>query len=301
MIVFDSNPCTVRDAPSLCHSSDVKYDSQRRKLALVQRCFKECFRWTKVWCVKLWTQVCLGMPVAWTSVIPILKYHCDGKIPHRFYRPLPSAEWAFVYENCWPVFVLHDFSSEQCQTRGTKVSYGAIWGFPLWWWFYWAARSCLLPWHCHVRFHPFLWEGARKIQGLMKDWTFRMGRICPHSLSRRALTRPDPAKSSRTWSADMLRLWWRNALINFMLCVDFLCMDARIVACQRVVSHASWAESHGHSLQGRSRRGVSCPRSAGPALLRYDQLEQQETWTLKHHGNITAPPRGCDILGKLRR
>lgn len=151
-------------------------------------------------------------------------------------------------------------------------------------------------------FSPLFVRGSEKdSDGLMKEWTFRMGRICPHSPSRRALTRPDAAKSSRTRSADMLRLWWRNALINFMLCVDFLCMDARIVAFQRVVSHASWAESHGHSLQGRLRRGVSCPRSAGPALLWYDQLEQQETWTLKHHGNITAPPRGCDISGKLRR
>lgn len=85
MIVFDSNPGTVRDAPSLCHSSDVKYDSQRRKLALVQRCFKECLRRSKVWCVKLWIQVCLRMPVAWTSVIPVLKYHCRAHVTERFH------------------------------------------------------------------------------------------------------------------------------------------------------------------------------------------------------------------------
>lgn len=31
-----------------------------------------------------------------------------------------------------------------------------------------------------------------------------------------------------------------DALIKLMLFVDFLCMDANVAACQRVVSHASW-------------------------------------------------------------
>lgn len=56
-----------------------------------------------------------------------------------------------------------------------------------------------------------------------------------------------------------------DALIKLMLFVDFLCMDANIAACQRLVSHASCAESHGHLLQGCSGRGVSCPESTGPA------------------------------------
>lgn len=54
---------------------------------------------------------------------------------------------------------------------------------------------------------------------MVKQWMVETGHICPCSLS---------------FDGEM-----PNALIKLMLFVDFLCMDASIVACQRVVSHAS--------------------------------------------------------------
>lgn len=86
-----------------------------------------------------------------------------------------------------------------------------------------------------------------------------------------------------------------NALIKLMPIVDFLCMDASIAACQRVVSHASRVESYGHLQQGCSRWGVSCPESTWPPAWRYG--DKKTTKTQDRQGS--ALPQGSDISERL--
>lgn len=63
---------------------------------------------------------------------------------------------------------------------------------------------------------------------------------------------------------------------------------------KRVVSHASWVESHGHSLQGCSRRGVSYPENTGP---NGDMVisKQHKRRTSRLHGEN----QGSDSSGQL--
>lgn len=79
---------------------------------------------------------------------------------------------------------------------------------------------------------------------MMKEWVFGTGRICPCSPSRRAIS-SDRGQTEQSPAGDGQLTYpgfdgeMPDALIKLMLFVDFLCMDASIVACQRVVSHAS--------------------------------------------------------------
>lgn len=124
-------------------------------------------------------------------------------------------------------------------------------------------------------FWPFIEQDkVRKIQGMMKEWVVwdRTHLSLPSVPQSHG---PGPGQNGQS-PAGHGQLTHQGldgempyALIKLMLFVDFLCMDASIAACQRVVSHASWVESHGHLLQGCSKRGVSCPESTGPEAWRY--------------------------------
>lgn len=110
----------------------------------------------------------------------------------------------------------------------------------------------------------------RKLRGTMREWVFGTGPICPCPVPQShgpGQTRQSPAGHGQLTHRG-LDGKKQDALIKPMMFLNFLCMDAIIAVCQRVVSHASRVESHGHLLQGGCSRGASCPESTEPAACR---------------------------------
>ncbi|KAI9529799.1 hypothetical protein NQZ68_008038 [Dissostichus eleginoides] len=81
----------------------------------------------------------------------------------------------------------------------------------------------------------------RKLRGTMREWMFGTGPICPCPVPQShgpGQTRQSPAGHGQLTHRG-LDGKKQDALIKPMLFVNFLCMDAIIAVCQRVVSHAS--------------------------------------------------------------
>lgn len=162
----------------------------------------------------------------------------------------------------------YDFSTVQRQIPWTMVQNGTIWERPL-------PGYHILPFVVTLLcFLPFVtkraWERREGGWDRVGVWKTHLSLLSVPQSHRLGLdqTRQSPAEHGQQ-THQGLDGEMANALIKLMLFVDFLCMDASIAACQRVVSHASWVESYGHLLRGCSWWGVSCPESTWPPAWRY--------------------------------